>query len=243
MSLQIFRFTLSEGQTIFKSQFPALRLDVERQGAVNQYFGYSVAVTTAALPKRRHEITWVIEWKSGVLLQTYPPLVEQFLKLANDATGLILSINDAQRDGYLAALQSPICELVSKMIRYNNYMLPLEQTPMRLLPETPMDNELFRVSVHKTFTDCYGWPGFVSGDWGYIKDTNDVLGAPLEANNSSEIPEDQRRLAFYLLGWESAEIHEDFSKSPLFFEEIVKLAPWIDKSSGAWYVRFMQHGV
>lgn len=222
MSLQIFRFTLPEDQTIVKSQFPALRLDVERQGAVNQYFGYSVAVTTAALPKKRHEITWVIgmyhiyfcllisnsitEWKSDILLQTYPSLLEQFLKLANDATSLSLSINSAQRDGYLAALQSPICELVSRMFPYDDYILTLQQTPMRLLPETPIDNELFRVSVHKTFTDCYEWPGFVSGDWGYVNDTNDVLGEPLEANSSSEMPEDQRRLAFYLLGWESSEV-------------------------------------
>ena len=60
MLLEIFRFTLSPGATIAASGFGALRSAVSAAGARTQHFGYSVAVTTAPIAKRRHEITWAI---------------------------------------------------------------------------------------------------------------------------------------------------------------------------------------
>lgn len=60
MLLQLIRFTLPVGQTIAKSDFSVLRSAIAKQGALQQYFGYSIPTQTAPLPKERHEITWVI---------------------------------------------------------------------------------------------------------------------------------------------------------------------------------------
>lgn len=60
MLIEIFRFTLTPGATIAASGFGALRRAVTAAGARTQHFGYSVAVTTAPIAKRRHEITWAI---------------------------------------------------------------------------------------------------------------------------------------------------------------------------------------
>lgn len=60
MLLEIFRFTLSPGETIAASGFVKLRNEAAAAGALAQHVGYSLAVTTAPIAKARHQITWVI---------------------------------------------------------------------------------------------------------------------------------------------------------------------------------------
>lgn len=78
---------------------------------------------------------------------------------------------------------------------------------MRLLPDALTHNSLFYASLHKTYTDCYKWPGFVEGDWAYANDANNVLGEPLQTKRAPELLEAERRLPFYILGWESTEVN------------------------------------
>ncbi|ENH65716.1 hypothetical protein FOC1_g10001689 [Fusarium oxysporum f. sp. cubense race 1] len=91
-----------------------------------------------------------------------------------------------------------------------------------------------------TYTDCYRMQGFTGGDWGYTLNTNLVGGERdvLPGSWGSRLESKDRKLAIYLLGWESIELHEDANKTPVFAEEMVKLGPWISQESGAWYVRF-----
>lgn len=76
---------------------------------------------------------------------------------------------------------------------------------MRLAPDTPTSDEAVRAPAHKTYTDCFGAPGFVGGDWGYGINTSEVQGAGFPSDGP-DIAEADRRLAVYLLGWESAEV-------------------------------------
>ncbi|RFU76566.1 hypothetical protein TARUN_5651 [Trichoderma arundinaceum] len=115
---------------------------------------------------------------------------------------------------------------------------------MRLAQASPLDDEAFNLSVEKSYTDCFRVQGFVGGDWGYCTNTNEVSGDPI-ANSKAAAPvldPADRRLVIYVLGWESAEIHEDYVRSPIFEEEMVTLGPWADQSSGAWYTTFIKHG-
>lgn len=76
---------------------------------------------------------------------------------------------------------------------------------MRLAPETPTSDEAVHAPAHKTYTDCFGTPGFVGGDWGYAVNTDEVQGAEFPSD-ALDIADADRRLALYLLGWESAEV-------------------------------------
>lgn len=60
--------------------------------------------------------------------------------------------------------------------------------------------------MHKTYTDCYRMLGFSGGSWAYAANTNETNGPPLNFSKESIIPKEERRLAYYFLGWESAEV-------------------------------------
>lgn len=57
---QILRFTLPSDDTISVGTFDDLREAVAQAGALSQYFGYSVSMRHKPVPKRRHEVTWLI---------------------------------------------------------------------------------------------------------------------------------------------------------------------------------------
>ncbi|KAF7310456.1 Glycoside hydrolase family 5 protein [Mycena chlorophos] len=63
-------------------------------------------------------------------------------------------------------------------------------------------------SLEKTFTDCYFADGFGGGSW--------------------SVAQNDDRLYFYYLGWESRELHGAFSKTELFAEELDKIMPHTD---------------
>ena len=81
---------------------------------------------------------------------------------------------------------------------------------MGLSADAPMSDKSFRASTHKTYTDCYRMQGFVGGGWGYSLHTNATTGRALGLGGE-ELKEDQRRLAIYLLGWESVEVRLSYS--------------------------------
>ncbi|RFU31630.1 hypothetical protein B7463_g4721, partial [Scytalidium lignicola] len=95
--------------------------------------------------------------------------------------------------------------------------------------------------MHKTFTDTYRMQGFTGGNWTYAINTNDTNGVPLDLAKEHLVPEQERRLACYYLGWESIELHQDASATPVFTEEMDKLQPWFGPGTGAFYVSFKKH--
>lgn len=79
---------------------------------------------------------------------------------------------------------------------------------MALKPEAPLSDSSLQDSVHKAYTDCDRMQGFVAGGWGYAVNTDSVEGTPVEAEGKAVAS--SKRLAVYLLGWESIEVgHSD----------------------------------
>lgn len=59
--------------------------------------------------------------------------------------------------------------------------------------------------MHKTFTDCYFAKGFNGGGWGYALNSNESEGKEIttDITEDSLLDEKEKKLAFYLLGWDS----------------------------------------
>ncbi|KAK2137951.1 hypothetical protein NOF04DRAFT_1392191 [Fusarium oxysporum II5] len=225
MLLQILRFNLLPSLTISGQAFTDLRKQVALAGATHQYFGYSVQTLVAPLPKERHEITWIIRWPVGPELLEKPHLERAFAELSQkDPSSLLVDVANNDDKELMAGLTAPVCEIVT--MRMN------KDAPIRELPLSH--------SMRKTYTDCYRMQGFTGGNWGYTLNTNLVGGERdvLPGSRGSRLESKDRKLAIYLLGWESIELHEDANKTPVFAEEMIKLGPWINQESGAWYVRF-----
>ena len=60
--------------------------------------------------------------------------------------------------------------------------------------------------MHKTYTDCYRMHGFIGGDWAYSVNTNDTNETLIDSEQHQWLPEKERRLACYYLGWESINV-------------------------------------
>lgn len=86
--------------------------------------------------------------------------------------------------------------------------LTLEKAIISLIPSTPFSNPDFKHSMHKTFTDCYLAQGFTGGGWSYSMNTNDADGLQVDSSEPRQevLEEENRRLAYYYLGWESVEV-------------------------------------
>lgn len=60
MLVQIIRFTLLPSLTIAAPAVAKLRQHVSAAGATRQYLGYMTSTQYLSLPKKRHEICWII---------------------------------------------------------------------------------------------------------------------------------------------------------------------------------------
>lgn len=60
--------------------------------------------------------------------------------------------------------------------------------------------------MHKTYADTSKLLGYTGGYWTYALNTNDTAGAPVGVD--AEMPECERRLGIYILGWESIEVSQ-----------------------------------
>ncbi|EEU41429.1 uncharacterized protein NECHADRAFT_83500 [Fusarium vanettenii 77-13-4] len=113
MLLQILRFTLPASTTISSPAFLSLRKAVATAGVKIQYFGYSVVARVAPLPKKRHEVSWIIQWPDDLDLSQRPALKETFDELSqNSATSFLVDIPRDDPADLLTALKAPICEVV-----------------------------------------------------------------------------------------------------------------------------------
>ncbi|KAF4634106.1 hypothetical protein G7Y89_g4006 [Cudoniella acicularis] len=224
---EIIRFVLPLHR---KPDFVKLREYLSLSGGVkDQYFGGLFAPPTAALPVKKDEMCWVIQWPHDSEMHTNSLFRTQLSELAEtrDAKSLLFHFEDAQISNLTRALEAPICEFAI----------------INLSSDAPKSNADFKHSMHKTYTDCYRMQGFVGGDWAYAVNTNDTNGGLVddEVVRNQWVEEKERRLACYYLGWESIEAHQAASKTEIFAEEMVKLAPWFGSGSGAWYVKFEKH--
>ncbi len=137
---------------------------------------------------------------------------------------------------------------------------------LRFKEGAPVLDDAIRESVHKSYTDCFDMLGFVGGDWGFATNTTLVEGDKAPAPTATtRLPQKDRLLSVFLLGWESIEVgfrhsmkqhnsivwtltglsiiqlHEDATKTALFAEELGKLGPHVDSTSGGWYVTLRKH--
>jgi hypothetical protein len=60
MLSQVLRFTFPSGSTISSAAFAKLRQSIASAGATTQYYGYTVPTRILSLPRKRHEVCWVI---------------------------------------------------------------------------------------------------------------------------------------------------------------------------------------
>ena len=60
--------------------------------------------------------------------------------------------------------------------------------------------------MDKTYTDTYKILGFTGGNWDYAINANESCGVPCSVMSEDLIPEGERRLGVYFLGWESIEV-------------------------------------
>ncbi|KAL7803300.1 hypothetical protein V8C44DRAFT_344575 [Trichoderma aethiopicum] len=218
MLSQILRFTLPSGVTVSSASFWKLRQQIAAAGATTQYYGYTTPTKVTSLPRKRHEVCWVLQWPNELMS---PTAVARGLAEAGvvDATSLVLEFTDAQFEHLTSALEAPICEFAC----------------IRLRDDAPLENEALQVSMHKTYSDTYQIQGFTGGYWAYATNTNETAGVPCSAPKQETVPKSQRRLAVYYLGWDSIELHEDGTQTEAFAEEINNLQPYFGPGSGAWY--------
>lgn len=79
--------------------------------------------------------------------------------------------------------------------------------------------------MHKTFTDCYSAPGFTGGGWAYVLNSNDAGGEVISAANDvpTVLGENERRLAYYCIGWETVEVSGGAAMVMLIVESWLKV--------------------
>ncbi|KAH8691325.1 hypothetical protein BGW36DRAFT_327645 [Talaromyces proteolyticus] len=223
MLVQIVRFTLLPSLTLAAPVVAKLRQLVSNAGASRQYLGYMTSTQYASLPKKRHEICWIILWRKNFAAADKPALVGLDDVAQGEPTTMLYDFDEGQLEQLTRGIEAPICEFAF----------------IRLSPEAPLSDPALRTSLHKTYTDCYKMLGFVDGQWAYSLNANHSDGVAL--SDSNILDSDDRRLALYFLGWESIELHQDACTTPLFAEEIDKLQPWFYAGSGAWYNIFQKY--
>lgn len=77
---------------------------------------------------------------------------------------------------------------------------------VRLSDNTILSDPALQVSMHKTYADTFKLVGFTGGYWAYALNTNETSGMPTAAELGEWVPEGERRLGVYVLGWESIEV-------------------------------------
>ncbi|KAL7947627.1 hypothetical protein V8C42DRAFT_290311 [Trichoderma barbatum] len=224
MLSQVLRFTFPSGSTISSAAFLRLRQQIAAAGATDQYYGYTMPTKVLSLPRKRHEVCWVIHWPDE-LRDRNAVATGLFETGVTDATFLDFEFTDTQLKHLVTALDAPVCEFAC----------------IRLRDDAPLEDEALQKSMHKTFSDTYQIQGFTGGYWAYASNTNETAGAPCSNRAAEAIPKPHRRLGVYYLGWDSIELHEDGTQTEAFSEEINNLQNFFGPGSGAWYTMLRQH--
>ncbi|KAI5459013.1 hypothetical protein BGZ63DRAFT_415688 [Mariannaea sp. PMI_226] len=223
MLSQVIRFTLPQLLTASTPEFLKLRQAATAAGAIAQYFGYTIPVSGAGLPKRSDEVCWAIQWPDA---RNRDSLTNQLVEMASEEpVSISLEFPDTQYPDFVRALEAPVCEFAC----------------IRLSDNAPLSDSSLQSSMHKTYSDTFKIQGFTGGYWAYASNTNNSSGLPLQTASLQRVPETERRLGVYLLGWESIEHHQRGTKTEVFAEELTKLMPYFGPGTGAWYVKFEKH--
>ncbi|KAH8128145.1 hypothetical protein ACSS6W_011058 [Trichoderma asperelloides] len=224
MLSQVLRFTFPSASTISSAAFLKLRQSIAVAGATTQYYGYTTPTRILSLPRKRHEICWVIHWPDE--LRDRSVVSEGLAAIGvTDATSLLFEFDNAQLENLVKALEAPVCEFAC----------------IRLKDDAPLENEALQKSMHKTYSDTYQIQGFTGGHWAYAINTNETAGVSCFAPCEEIVPKANRKLGVYYLGWDSIELHEDGTQTEAFSEEINRLQPYFGPGSGAWYTMLRQH--
>lgn len=87
--------------------------------------------------------------------------------------------------------------------------------------------------MHKTYLDTYKLLGFTGGDWAYAINTNETSGVPCSPSAEKVVSITERRLAVYLLGWESIEVCPQFAFNAEQPCQLFHIAPsgWVQNCS------------
>ncbi|KAL7953426.1 hypothetical protein V8C34DRAFT_318191 [Trichoderma compactum] len=80
MLSRVLRFTFPAGSTISSAAFLKLRQQIAAAGAASQYYGYTTPTRVLSLPRKRHEVCWVIHWPDE-----RQDLSAAFIRLRDDA--------------------------------------------------------------------------------------------------------------------------------------------------------------
>lgn len=129
-----------------------------------------------------------------------------------DETSLLFNFEPTQLPELEKGLEAPVCEFVCHKFppRLNSQDIPCLTIPhqacIRLTDEAPLSDAALQKSMDKTWSDTYQILGFTGGNWAYASNTNESSGAPLNSTSDEVIPQGERRLGVYFLGWESIEV-------------------------------------
>ncbi|KAL6903302.1 hypothetical protein GGI43DRAFT_401679 [Trichoderma evansii] len=224
MLSQVLRFTFPSGSTISSAAFLKLRQSIATAGATAQYYGYTTPTKFLSLPRKRHEVCWIIHWPNE--LRDRSAVTEGLAATGvTDATSLLFEFDDAQLENVVKALEAPVCEFAC----------------IRLKDDAPLENKALQKSMHKTYSDTYQIQGFTGGYWAYATNTNESVGVSCFGPDEETVAKANRRLGVYYLGWDSIELHEDGTQTEAFSEEINRLQPYFGPGSGAWYTMLRHH--
>lgn len=133
MLLQLIRFTLQPSLTLSSLPLAQLRKHVSSAGASRQYLSYMTSTQSTSLPKKRHEICWIIRtnsrdapfpsnvanplytclvWRKDFTIANKPAVIGLDGIIQGEATTMLYDFDDAQLEQLTRGIEAPICEFV-----------------------------------------------------------------------------------------------------------------------------------
>lgn len=133
MLVQVVRFTLLSSLTLAAPAVAKLRQHISKAGASRQYLGYMMSTQNLSLPKKRHEICWVIcihlsdslltllsvwlismhvVWRKNFTASDKPVLVGLENITQGEPTTMLYDVDDGQLEQLTRGIEAPICEFV-----------------------------------------------------------------------------------------------------------------------------------
>ncbi|KAH8886367.1 hypothetical protein GQ53DRAFT_809677 [Thozetella sp. PMI_491] len=223
---EVLRFILPRSPAS-TAAFADLRRRVAARGAVTtQFFGYVLPDEGMPRPKPAGQMCWYIEWPEQAAYRASGDFQAALAKMSEGtARSLRFEFAETKEGEIRKGLESAVCQFA---------IINAKADAPRFQPE-------FEASMHKTYTDTYGAAGFTGGGWGYALNSNDADGAEVGEAESSLLEGKDRRLAYYILGWNTLQDHHAYAQTDLFFEEINNLAPYFGSGSGAFYAQLEAH--
>jgi len=221
---EVLRFVLPQTKTS-STAFSELRRQVGSKGVRTQYHAYIMPNEGFPVPQEIDQVCWYIEWPKESTYRISKEFRSELTKIAQDKPrSLLFEFKETKPGELTKGLESNACEFAI----------------INTIAKAPRFDSKFEHSMDKTFTDCYFAKGFTGGGWAYALNSNDAQGFEVTPDEGKDafLEEKDRRLAYYVIGWNSIEEHHAFAETELFAEEINKLGPYFGTGTGAFYVKF-----